>query len=822
MATIANGTYIIRNGAHNDQCLYNYSSTDDWGNNVIAIGFDNADSAYTTVINNSDGTIRLIFPATGLSLDVYCGGEDEYVTEGQNVRDWEWNDSRAQRWNVVAVSGKTYTYGGKSYQAYKLQMPGTINGKTWDMATASSSTTDAWSNTFWNVQITADKTADNVNWFFEPANPIVNGTYRIHPAANTDLVLDVSNASTANGAMVWTYAMNGSNAQAWEVSTDTSGRTKLYALHSGKLMEVAGDDNDVHNGSVVQQWEDLQGKNVNRDQQWIITPDSQTKYYDNYVPTYEIRNYASSGTGYQLDIKNDSGSTRLPLQLWEHNGAEAQQFYFEPYSALEPSLGTPANVFLAQSTKSQDYWQDMIANGATKWYCHWNCNGTTYKAKYRFRAREPSHTQYSSWSPWYSMGGHNLTANNGNGENWKPNLTVENTPQKTTSNPLTRLPVIDNKTYDCAEVQCWLERYETSWSQWSDVPCHGQAVCSTNHLVWQPNLTIDNVTWSPDGLAVSFKSDYLHGGNTIKFTRIYDQTQSADLFRGNVQFTNCWYQTTVTIPQEKLRFVPGEKDKLQVSMQIITDLSSNAITSTNTCAYDTNYGLSINPTYTPTQDGRVNVSMPDQHQCSCWLGYWDDADSTDHRRQIFGEAPHTWLDGNTRYWMVYPPIGKEYSIYVFAHDTSWKWGTDYHKFDAFNWHRSDPAFMWNWLEENKSVSMGAAVYLNANSVPTVSDELSADETTYKLVSRERPRYYMSDAVERKLDVDGVILDDYSSSYKYATASALRELENHHYALFRSYNGARAYVAVQKVTFDKSKPGYTSVSVSQFEDADSNL
>lgn len=822
MATIENGTYIVRSGAHLDNAINGGGDFDSNGENIWAYKFQRSDASYVTVINHDDGTIRMLLPATGLTIDVYCGGDNAYVVEGQNVREWEYNTSRAQKWNVVAVEGKTYTVDGVAYQAYKLQMPGTINGKTWDMCTASTSQT-VNNTSVWNIQITADKTDDSVNWIFIPANPVVDGTYRVHPIVNKSMVLDVVSASTANGARVDIYGMNDTNAQTWKIETSSEGRTKIYAAtpmasNQKKLVEVSGDDNDITNGSIVDQWDDLEGKNVNRDQQWILIPESSTTYGNDLVPTYEIRNYAASGTGYELDIRNGQASQGLSLQLWEHNGSDAQQFVFEPYAAIDQTLGAPANVCLATVTNTHgSHAKDITANNVSGgFYCLWNCTGTTYKARYRYRTRKVGKSGFSSWSNWFSMDGNNLTAHSGTGEAWQPNLTVDDTPQKHTPAKLTRVPTVDNITYDCVEVCSSIRRFETEWSKNDDMPAQGAEIVTYNKLCWTPNVTVSKVTWSPDGLIFSYTSDYKRSGNKIVVSNIYDTNQGTYLMSKSQTFTNCSYTGIITVSQDNLKFVPDENDSLRFTFKLVTDISQSTNTDTINVVYDTNTGLSISPTYTVSKQGYVEVTVPKHAADNAYLMYYDSRNDLNRKWQVFERSQYKWTSGNNWKIEIYPPLGMAFSIYVFSKDSSDNWGTDYKEFEPL---KLNQAFTWNWIDRTLGWSAEAALYHNVSGAPSISDEMSSDKITYNTPGRLRPRYYMENTVARKLSVDGIIYADEKSDYPYATVGALKELEEVHYALFRAYNGVRAWVAVEKVTFDRSKPGYTSVSVSQYEDND---
>ena len=53
------------------------------------------------------------------------------------------------------------------------------------------------------------------------------------------MALDVSYGSAADGANVWAYEANGSDAQLWEVTNDVDGYITLRNVGSGKVLDVS-------------------------------------------------------------------------------------------------------------------------------------------------------------------------------------------------------------------------------------------------------------------------------------------------------------------------------------------------------------------------------------------------------------------------------------------------------------------------------------------------------------------------------------------------------------------------------------------------------
>lgn len=96
-------------------------------------------------------------------------------------------------------------------------------------------------------------------------NAAFNGTYKV-TAVHSGKVLDVSGASTADGATVHQWSDSGSANQKWRLELVSIGIYRLVALHSGKCLDVSGAS--TADGANVQQYSCHTGNN----QRWRIEP----------------------------------------------------------------------------------------------------------------------------------------------------------------------------------------------------------------------------------------------------------------------------------------------------------------------------------------------------------------------------------------------------------------------------------------------------------------------------------------------------------------------------------------------------------------------
>ena len=92
------------------------------------------------------------------------------IQNGTNVRQWEDNNSHAQRWDIEP-DGKTVAIGGKSYPTYVIKSHGTEFAVDVSGGNAQAGT---------NIQLYTANGTDAQRWVFIPIETFTNGgTYKI-------------------------------------------------------------------------------------------------------------------------------------------------------------------------------------------------------------------------------------------------------------------------------------------------------------------------------------------------------------------------------------------------------------------------------------------------------------------------------------------------------------------------------------------------------------------------------------------------------------------------------------------------------------------
>lgn len=138
---------------------------------------------------------------------------------------------------------------------------------------------------------------------------VANGYYQILSAGNSNYVIDVYNASTANCANIILYQNNYQTNQGFLIKKQSNGYYSISALHSNRVFDV--ENGGRSNGSNVIQYEYHGGDN----QLWKIV-----KTNDGYY------SFINKQSGLYLDVNGASFSNGTNIQVWEGNNTSAQKF----------------------------------------------------------------------------------------------------------------------------------------------------------------------------------------------------------------------------------------------------------------------------------------------------------------------------------------------------------------------------------------------------------------------------------------------------------------------------------------------------------------
>ena len=765
MADLADGTYNVVTSLDTGKVIDCMGGSEMSGTNVTIHHRNNSDAQLVHV--TTIGTYRkLTFAQSGKSLDVY----GSLFHDGDNVQEWDDNGTTAQRWNIVSDGGSV-TIDGTSYETYVIKCAANT-AFALDVTNG-----QAAENT--NVQIYSVNGTNAQRWAFLPMNPIPTGTYIIHSALDYKCVLDVSGASTSSGANVQLYGKNGTNAQIFRVlNYSDTGLAKIANANSGMFLNVDG--NLAENGRNVQQWTD-DGTDANL---WLIEPCGHMTVDGNVRDTYRIDFKTSHG--YVMDAAGGQTTPKTNVQIYLYNDSLAQNWFFEPYSFLTTDLPTPADVLVNDSTQ--------IEYTTEKIYPSWICDGTEYQCRYRIRRRKTGST-IDSWSSWMSIYD-GSTANDGWGDVGIANCTTNDTERKKSAYGI-NCPVVDNSTYDYAEVEFEVRRFTSTYNDTTGLCAHSYSTSQVISVVQKAVVTVSHIFWSAAGLTIEYSSSYQSSGNTIAIENV---TAGGKTLCGLYYASGLPYSGVLTIPIENLYFVPDNGAALSASIKLTTATASTSETSiTGVVQYNESYGVLISPTYIPSmEDYCINARLEKHEHDYCYLkvktptGY------------VFKPCDQTKEENGYRFFKICPPLNVDFTVCWVSISADGTWGTKNDTMDSI----SSKWYIWNW-DDNCCV-----LCFGEGESPSQEDNNTPDSEKLVTSGREYPLIHFGESSERDLSIDGVYLDNFIPN---DDRDAFQRLKLAHHAIFRSpYDGEWHRVAITNVSIKRSTKidGYGTVSIKQ--------
>ena len=250
-----------------------------------------------------NGTYKIINANSGKVLDVSSGS----TANGAALQQYTSNNTVAQQWTVRNYGSGKITLvsvnankavdipGGNAVQQAQLQLysPNGTVAQQWLVAKAPLTLRE-------RLNETAAKHRQD----------LPDGTYTFGSKLNTSMKMDVSGASCSNYGNVQIWAGNGTNAQKWKVTHDSSGYVTLTSVNSGKVLDVNGGVSA--NGTNVQQYD----SNGTYAQKWIAVKNSDGSY------TFR----SALAENVVLDVNGGSSANGTNVQLYTSNGTNAQKW----------------------------------------------------------------------------------------------------------------------------------------------------------------------------------------------------------------------------------------------------------------------------------------------------------------------------------------------------------------------------------------------------------------------------------------------------------------------------------------------------------------
>lgn len=271
--------------------------------NVQLYATNNTNAQRWKIEDAGDGYVFICNVGSGKALDV----SDGKATPKTNVQQYEKNATRAQKWLPVKQEDGTYVFYSALGRGLVLDVAGGSVANKTNVQVYTSNGTGA-------QRFDPITTTPNVQG---QDRTVADGIYQISFEENENICMDVASASQANGAQVQSYASNGTLAQAFKVTYDSTNRCySIRPAHSAKALDVT--DGALVPGGGVQQWS--YGE-ASKNQRWLIENDGDG--------SYRIRALVNG-----LYLDHGSGPKK-PLTMRRASNTDAQRWRL---SAFEPRI----------------------------------------------------------------------------------------------------------------------------------------------------------------------------------------------------------------------------------------------------------------------------------------------------------------------------------------------------------------------------------------------------------------------------------------------------------------------------------------------------
>lgn len=302
------------------------------GGKVIDIpGASTADGARAQLYDSNDsmaqrfllaqvgnGIYRITNVNSGKVLEVANGSQ----VNGAAVQQRSSDGSRRQHWQVRdAGNGKITFLSALSNKALDVPGGNASNGAQLQVYDFNGSAAQQW--TFAKAKTMRQMLDESAA---SHRGDLADGTYRLSSSAKGSMVMDVSGASSNDGANVQLYSWNNTDAQKWRVSHDAKGYVTLTNTGSGKVLDIAGGSSA--NGANVQQY----ASNGTWAQKWIAVKNSDGSF-----------TFRSAVTGQRvIDVEDGSTANGANIQIFASNGTNAQKWVLSKTKSQRETLDESA------------------------------------------------------------------------------------------------------------------------------------------------------------------------------------------------------------------------------------------------------------------------------------------------------------------------------------------------------------------------------------------------------------------------------------------------------------------------------------------------
>ena len=708
----------------------------------------------------------------------------------------------------MAITAGTYLIRSALDEDFVLLTSGGSKSKAAKIATGTLTETD--NRCYWNISVVSSSynrmynintgstngnlmaaSITNNKAITQNAYKLATGAWRVVASGNT-MIVNGANVNTyyikprSNSNLYVTVPDNGGNLYLHTLSPDTPSSATITTV--GEVTNVAVDietfKTAVNNIGGIYSF-------VYDGENWLLD--------ENVISlvTYGITYDDVIGAGVSIDVS---------FTPYTEADTTNQEFYFQASTYVDKSLATP------KTLRTQDDKTYVVASGSTTFYPQWKSSNTSKIYELRHRSRcydtdgnlDPNYgvDSTSYWSAWTGWRKISATAQLDSKKKYSGVMRSAST---------ITTPSVDNSTYIKAEiqVQARLTSAKTSSAYNTTNTKHGTAVSQTITQYCNPTLNFTAALYSPDGLAIAYTTDYKIAGSTITIQSIIDNGVTLLKDYTILMNTDSDYAEDLYLSCDELYSLPRVGDTLKIKATITAEngIAKRTVTKNVTVTYDSSWGLTVEPEYTLTDKLSVLAKIESYPTL-----------------QFYYE--HKQIDG-TSLWVACDEISREtegnieYITYEFAPAYGAPPNLMWLVIDEnANWTNAIIApeeiaidskyYSWFWFDEN-NVSHAAILKYRVNEIMQPSDDITLPAYKFVTTGREYPVFRYSKSLERKLDIEGAILNDESDIHCLREDFELLATANH--CVYRQPDGKWYQVAIKGIKFVR-KEGYVEVHVEQ--------
>lgn len=371
------------------------------------------------------------------------------------------------------------------------------------------------------------------------------GIYELRSMLDQTMVVTGYGYTPVKGANIALFANDDGNNRKWRLAQDGQGRWRLQNVSTGLYMTLGV--NVPVQGANVRQWT----SSANAIQYWNIIETGETVDIDGYTcPVVKLGNYYDgAGTTWMLDVDNAMTSSNSNMEVNRTSTSASQTFALFATTPLNNSIQTPSGIGIARAIGETP---TRALPSAPKVYPAWIMptswsTGSSNYIEWRYSSRTLSAANvWSAWSGWTTWAQAVVVTRNGTA--W-----VEDGLPGTVSGKAIQY-----------QIQARSVAVASSGNQ------HSRTSAAVVEVDFAPTVSVTGVEWGPDGLEISYTSDYSAG--TLDFDIASVKSDGMELLQGRHNTGFVAPSGSVTIPAGKVSSVPAQGGTAAVVMATSTDL----------------------------------------------------------------------------------------------------------------------------------------------------------------------------------------------------------------------------------------------------------